>query len=149
GAVWPHDNAACVAGLVRYGFVDEAHRILLAQLEAAEFHFGNMSVLCGFDRRDVRVPMRVPDACTTRALSAAAPLSFLRPLLRLDPWVPQCRGGPAPLLPEPIGRLPVDRIPLLGGRFSVSVDRDRVEVEGLPSDIDLVGEPRRPLTAEI
>ena len=30
------DNAAAVAGLVRYGFVDEAHRLLTAQVEAAE-----------------------------------------------------------------------------------------------------------------
>ena len=26
GGVWPHDNAICAAGLMRYGFVDEAHR---------------------------------------------------------------------------------------------------------------------------
>ena len=28
GRVWPHDNAICAAGLMRYGFVDEAHRVM-------------------------------------------------------------------------------------------------------------------------
>jgi glycogen debranching enzyme len=148
GAVWPHDNAACVAGMVRYGFVEEAHRILLAQLESSEGAAGRLSVLCGFGRDDVQAPVRFPDPCTTRALSAAAPLSFLRSLLRLDPWIPQGRLWLAPALPETLRRLDVERIPLLGGRVTVSVDRDRVAVDGLPPGIELVGEPRRPLTAE-
>ena len=28
GSVWPHDNAICAAGLVRYGYVAEAHRVI-------------------------------------------------------------------------------------------------------------------------
>ena len=28
GSIWPHDNALCAAGLMRYGFVDEAHRVM-------------------------------------------------------------------------------------------------------------------------
>jgi glycogen debranching enzyme len=146
GAVWPHDNAACVAGLVRYGFVDEAHRILLAQFEAAEFDGGRLGVLCGFDRDDLRAPVRFPDACTARAWSAAAPLSFLRSLLRFDPWIPQGKLWLDPVLPEAIGRLRVERIPLLGGQVTVTVDGGAVEVEDLPSDIELISEPRRPLT---
>ena len=100
GAVWPHDNALCVAGLVRYGFVDEAHRLVLAQLEAAEASGGRMAVLCGFDRDDVAGPVRLPDGCDTRAWSAAAPLLYLRSLLRLDPWVPQGKLWLSPVLPD-------------------------------------------------
>ncbi|HEX6237386.1 MAG TPA: glycosyl hydrolase family 65 protein, partial [Acidimicrobiales bacterium] len=150
GAVWPHDNAVCVAGMVRYGFVEEAHRIMLAQLAAGarEGANGRLSVLCGFGRDDVHAPVRFPDSCTARALSAAAPLSFLRSLLRLDPWIPQGKLWLAPALPDALGRLSVERIPLIGGRVTVSVDRDRVAVDGLPPGIELVGEPRRPLTAE-
>ncbi|HYZ97199.1 MAG TPA: glycogen debranching N-terminal domain-containing protein [Acidimicrobiales bacterium] len=146
GAVWPHDNAACVAGLVRYGFVDEAHRLLTAQLEAAEADGGRLGMLCGFDRNDLRAPVRFPDSCTTRALSAAAPLSFLRSLLRLDPWIPQGKLWLDPTLPAAIGRLRVERIPLLGGRVTVSVEGDSVEVEDLPSGIELIRAPRHPLT---
>jgi glycogen debranching enzyme len=146
GAVWPHDNAACVAGLVRYGFVDEAHRLLMAQLEAAEADAGRLGVLCGFDRNDLRAPVRYPDPCTSRAWSAAAPLSFLRSLLRLDPWIPHGKLWLDPVLPAAIRRLRVERIPLLGGRITVTVEGDSVEVEDLPPGIELISAPRRPLT---
>jgi glycogen debranching enzyme len=156
GAVWPHDNALCVAGLVRYGRVDEAHHIVLAQLEAAAASgsasgsaHGRLGVLCGFDRDDVRVPVRYPDACTSRAWSAAAPLGYLRALLRLDPWVPKGKLSLAPVLPAPIRRLHVARIPLLGSRVTVTVEGDEVEVDGLPPGIDLVSEPRLPRSAEL
>jgi glycogen debranching enzyme len=36
GSVWPHDNAIIAAGLMRYGFVEQAQRISTALLEAAE-----------------------------------------------------------------------------------------------------------------
>ncbi len=152
GAVWPHDNALCVAGLVRYGRVDEAHHIALAQLEAAALSDpapGRLGVLCGFDRDDVRAPVRYPDACTSRAWSAAAPLAYLRALLRLDPWVPKGKLSLAPALPAPIGRLHVSRIPLLGSRVTVTVEGDHVEVDGLPPGVDLVSEPRLPRSAEL
>jgi glycogen debranching enzyme len=146
GAVWPHDNAACVAGLVRYGFVDEAHRVLLAQLDAAEVDGGRLSVLGGFDRNDLRAPVRYPDPCTTRAWSAAAPLSFLRALLRLDPWIPQGKLWLDPVLPAAIRHLRVERIPLLGGRVTVAVEDGKVEVDDLPPGIELISAPRHPLT---
>jgi glycogen debranching enzyme len=149
GAVWPHDNALCVAGLVRYGMVDEAHHIVLAQLEAAEADAGRLGVLCGFDRDDVRSPVRYPDACTSRAWSAAAPLGYLRSLLRIDPWVPKGKLSLAPALPASIRRLHVARIPLLGSRVTVTVDGDHVDVDGLPPGIELVSEPRLPRSTEL
>jgi glycogen debranching enzyme len=147
GAVWPHDNALCVAGLVRYGYVEEAHRLVLAQLDAADNDGGRLSVLCGFDRHDVAGPVRLADACETRAWSAAAPLLHLRSLLRLDPHVPQGKLWLSPVLPEAIGSLRVERIPLLGGTVTVTVEGDRVEVDDLPGGIELLAEPRRPLAA--
>ena len=35
GSVWPHDNAICVAGLMRYGFIEEAHRVMEGIVDAA------------------------------------------------------------------------------------------------------------------
>ena len=40
GSVWPHDNAICAAGLMRYGFADEAHRVMEGIVHAAG-SFGN------------------------------------------------------------------------------------------------------------
>jgi glycogen debranching enzyme len=149
GAVWPHDNALCVAGLVRYGRVDEAHHIVMAQLEAAGADGGRLAVLCGFDRDDVQGPVRFPDACTIRAWSAATPLAYLRALLRIDPWVPKGKLSLAPALPAAIRRLHVSRIPLLGSRVTVRVEGDDVDVDGLPPGIELLSDPRLPRSADL
>jgi glycogen debranching enzyme len=45
GSVWPHDNAIIAAGLVRYGFVEEAQRIATALLEAAQYSDGRLPEL--------------------------------------------------------------------------------------------------------
>lgn len=45
GSVWPHDNAIIAAGLMRYGFVEEAQRIATALLEAADYSDGRLPEL--------------------------------------------------------------------------------------------------------
>ena len=73
---------------------------------------------------------------------------FLRTLLRFDPWIPSGKVSVAPEVPSSLGRLRVDGIPLAGSRVSVEVDPDGTfEVQGLPPDVELVSEPRAPLTA--
>lgn len=39
GSVWPHDNAIVAEGMKRYGFLEEAHRVATALIQAAP-HFG-------------------------------------------------------------------------------------------------------------
>ena len=41
GSVWPHDNALCAAGLMRYGFADEAHRVMRGLVDASRW-FGDL-----------------------------------------------------------------------------------------------------------
>ena len=148
GSVWPHDNALLAAGLMRYGHVDAAHRVIGAQLDAATA-FGNRlpELFSGLSRSLSSQPVGVPSACVPQAWAAAAPLLFLRTLLRLEPWMPQQKLWLAPALPEGMTRLRVERIPLLGGRVTVDVDGDDVAIDGLPSDIQRLDEPRAPLTA--
>jgi glycogen debranching enzyme len=46
--VWPHDNALIAAGLMRYGFVEEAQKIAFGLLEAAAFlDDGLPELFCG------------------------------------------------------------------------------------------------------
>ncbi len=147
GSVWPHDNAIIAAGLMRYGFVDDAHRVIMAMLDSAEGQGHRLPELFGgLSRQEVRFPVAYPSSCSPQAWSAASPLLFLRTLLRLDPWVPHGKVWLDPVLPERIGRLRVDRIPLGGRRVTVEVDGDDVSVEGLPPDIEWVRRPRKPLT---
>ncbi len=148
GSVWPHDNAIIAAGLTRYGFVDEAHRVIVAMLDTAGFFGGRLPELFGgLSRDDVPFPVSYPSSCSPQAWAAASPLLFLRSILRLDPWVPHGKVWLDPLLPERIGRLRVDRIPLAGRRVTVDADHDSVIIEGLDDGIELVQSPRDPLTA--
>ena len=96
--------------------------------------------------RRVPVPVGYPTSCSPQAWAAAAPLLFLRTLLRFDPWVPHGKLWLDPGLPSAIGYLRVDRIPLLGSRVTVEVDGGAVKVEGLPAEIEVVAEPRGPIS---
>ena len=148
GSVWPHDNAIIAAGLMRYGFVEDAHRVISGLLDAAA-HQGNRlpELFGGLSRNEVPFPVSYPSSCSPQAWAAASPLLFLRTILRLDPWVPHQKVWLAPALPSWISYLRVDRIPLAGSRVTVEVVGDSVKVEGLAPDVELVQAPRRPLTA--
>ena len=148
GSVWPHDNAIIAAGLMRYGFVDEALRVIMGLLEAAEFQGYRLPELfSGLARDDVPFPVPYPSSCSPQAWAAASPLLCLRTILRLDPWLPHGKVWLNPVLPPEIEYLRVDRIPLAGRRVSVEVTDGSTKVEGLPPDVELIEEPRHPLTA--
>jgi glycogen debranching enzyme len=147
GSVWPHDNAIVAAGLMRYGYVREAQRVIMSILDAAVGQGGRLPELfSGLERMELPIVVSYPTSCSPQAWAAASPLLMLRTLLRLDPWVPRGKVWLHPALPEQIGRLYVGRIPLAGSRVSVTVEGDKVEVEGLPGDLELVDAPRHPLT---
>jgi len=150
GSVWPHDNALIAAGLMRYGFVEEAHRVILALMDVAALDGGRLpELLCGFGRTEVEKPVQYPTSCSPQAWAAASPLLCLRTLLRFDPWVSGGKLWLAPVLPPPIRRLQIGGIPLAGGRITVSVEGDDVTVEGMPSEIELIEQPRNPLTTSL
>ena len=148
GSVWPHDNALCAAGLMRYGFVDEAHRVMQGLLEAARHQAHRLPELFGgFSRGDLPFPVAYPSSCSPQAWAAASPLLFLRTMLRLDPWVPHGKVWLAPAIPDWINRLRIDRIPLAGRRVTVEIDGGHVTVDGLDGAVELIRTPRKPLTA--
>ncbi|MGI8753057.1 MAG: amylo-alpha-1,6-glucosidase [Acidimicrobiales bacterium] len=147
GSVWPHDNAIAAAGLMRYGFVREAQRVVMAMIDAGMAGGGQLPELfSGLDRLELPLVVSYPTSSSPQAWAAASPLLLLRTLLRLDPWVPRGKVWLHPSLPEQIERLHVGRIPLAGARVSVTVEGDKVAVDGLPPDLELVDAPRHPLT---
>jgi glycogen debranching enzyme len=147
GSVWPHDNALCAAGLARYGHVEEAHRIIEAQLAVASAYDGRLPELfAGFDRTELAVPAAYPTSCSPQAWASAAPLLWLRTLLRLDPWASNGQLWVHPELPASIGRLRVARIDVSGRHVTVGVDDGGIEVDGAEG-LRVVHQPRPPLTA--
>jgi hypothetical protein len=104
GTVWPHDNSFIAAGLARYGFREEAARIALAMLEAAEFfHHRLPEVFAGYPRSETRFPVEYPTACSPQAWAAGAPLLCMTTVLGLQP----SEGGLVtdPVLPEGVDHL--------------------------------------------
>jgi hypothetical protein len=67
--------------------------------------------------------------------------------LRFDPQVPYGKAWLAPMIPEEIGSLRVEGIPLAGARINVQIENGNVEVTGLPAQIELMETPRHPHTA--
>jgi len=149
GSVWPHDNAIIAAGLMRYGFVREAHQVIRGIL-AAGWATGSRlpELFSGLDRSEVPVPVPYPASCSPQAWAASTPLQFVRTMLRFDPWIPHGRIWVDPALPDEIKRLKVSRIPMGGERLDVHVDGDVVTLSEL-TGIEVIRRPRPPLTAAL
>jgi glycogen debranching enzyme len=147
GSVWPHDNAICAAGLMRYGFVPQAQQVATGILEAAD-RFGNRlpELFCGFDRGDFAAPVAYPTACSPQAWAAAAPFLLLRTLLRFDPAVPSGQVWCAPEVPERLLPLRVEALHIADHTVSVDVSRGGWRIDGLPPGMRLIRRARSPLT---
>ncbi len=144
GSVWPHDNAIAAAGLMRYGFVDEAHQIMEGMVAAAPFFDCRLPELfAGLPRSQFRFPVSYPTSCSPQAWAAAAPLLFLRTMLRFEPDIRNATLSLAPRVPEWIGTLALEQVPLMGGHLSVRVDGDRLDVREVPDGLTVVEEPRQ------
>ena len=136
GSVWPHDTTICAAGLMRYGCVEEAHR-LMEGLVAASSHFDYRlpELFAGLDRDDVHFPVRYPTSCSPQAWAAASPLLLLRTMLRFEPDIRNGRVHVAPQLPSWIGRLHLDKLPLAGGHLSLEADGDQLDIVEAPAGL--------------
>jgi glycogen debranching enzyme len=145
GSVWPHDNAICVAGLMRYGMTTAAHRVMEGIVAAAE-HFGNRlpELFAGLPRHEFSFPVRYPTSCSPQAWAAASPLLFLRAMLHFDPDLRDGKLHLAPEVPEWIGRLAIHGVPLMGGRLSFEVADGRCTVLEAPDGLTIVPRAMEP-----
>ncbi|GAA4234058.1 glycogen debranching enzyme [Streptosporangium album] len=145
GSVWPHDNSIVVAGLIRYGFAEEAQRIAYGLLDAAEA-FGTRlpELFCGFDRAQFPMPVPYPTSCSPQAWAAATPIHLVRNLLRFDPWVPY---GQVWLAPVGLDDIRITALSFADSRITIDVKDGKVSVTGLPEGITLRNEPRPPMSA--
>jgi len=143
GSIWPHDNAICAAGLMRYGFVREAHLVMKGLVDASH-HFGDLlpELFAGVARDELDFPVSYPTSCSPQAWAAASPLLLLRTLLRFEPDVRKGRLHIAPAVPEWIGRLRLERIDVMGGHLGIEVRDDGFEVLACPDGLEVVAEPR-------
>jgi glycogen debranching enzyme len=148
GSIWPHDNAICAAGLMRYGFVREAQQVAIGILEAADYFDGRLPELfCGFDRAEFPEPVQYPTSCSPQAWASATPFHLLRTLLRFDPSVPVGKLWCDPAIPARYLPLHIESLHVAGARVSVDVRGDDWSLDGLGEILTLVRSGRDPLTA--
>lgn len=91
GSIWPHDNAIIAAGLARYGFKDEAMRLLTGIFDVSLFvNLHRLPELfCGFPRRAGAGPTLYPVACSPQAWAAGSIHMLLGATLGLEIDAPQ------------------------------------------------------------
>lgn len=146
GSVWPHDSTIVTAGLMRYGFVDEARRVATGLFEAAAEFDGRLPELfCGFDRTAYAAPIPYPTSCSPQAWAAASPVHLMRTLLRMDPCLPTGELWMAPVLPDGFGSFEADNVQLGPCRLFLAADRDDLTVDGLDPAISLHRGARTPI----
>ncbi|MGW4461884.1 amylo-alpha-1,6-glucosidase [Micromonospora sp. NPDC004704] len=127
GTVWPHDNSLIAHGLARYGFRQEANRIITAMLDAATYsNYRLPEAFSGYDRPYGRLPVPYPTACSPQAWSAGAPMLFIRTLLGLE--IRDGRLVADPLVPVEFGRVAMDGVPALGTLWNVEATGDTASV---------------------
>jgi len=144
GSVWPHDNALCVAGLMRYGFTGHAQRVTEAIFDAAA-HFGYRlpELFCGFPREEYPVPIPYPTSCSPQAWAAAAPLQLLTTLLRITPQPRAGRLWCAPAMPGHYLPLRITGLRLGQSHLAIDIRHDSWDLTGLDgTGIELIREPR-------
>jgi glycogen debranching enzyme len=142
GSVWPHDNALVVAGLMRYGFVEEAQRVARALLDAAHLFGGRLPELfCGFDRTEYPEPVPYPTSCSPQAWAAATPVHLIRTLLRFDPWMSRRCVWVAPVLPPDFVPMRIEGVSLGAGRVNIAVSDHGTTLEGVPEGVQVLTEP--------
>lgn len=138
GSVWPHDNALIAAGMMRYGFIEEAQRLSMAVLDAAAAFGGRLPELfCGFERQPGRTPVPYPTSCSPQAWASATPIHLIRTLLRFDPYVSTGGLWLSPAFPEGFGYLRKEQVPLAGARLTIEVTANTPKLTGLPPSIEL------------
>jgi glycogen debranching enzyme len=149
GSVWPHDNAICAAGLMRYGYVEHAQRVAQAILEAAE-HFGYRlpELFCGFDRQEFSAPVPYPTSCSPQAWAAAAPLLLVHSLLRFTPEMPDSKLWCAPVVPDRYLPMRVGGLRLAKSRAAVDLWPAGWEITGLEETAIEVIPARRPARSQ-
>ena len=118
GPVWPHDNSIIAMGMARYGFREEANRIVASMFRASEYtEYRLPEVFAGYSSDEAPFPVRYPTACSPQAWATGAPFLWFRVVLGLEPK--NGTVGVDPLVPEELGEVAFKGVHAFGSRYDV------------------------------
>ncbi|MHB0976590.1 MAG: amylo-alpha-1,6-glucosidase [Candidatus Aquicultorales bacterium] len=125
GSVWPHDNSIIMAGLLRYGILGPARRIVEDFNDALQYFDARTppELYCGFHREDSFVPIRYPRTNTPQAWATGAVHLMLRTMLGLEPDAPMKQISMYPWLIPGSDTLTIEGLPIAGTVLSFRVAR--------------------------
>jgi hypothetical protein len=123
-------QAICAAGLMRYGYVEEAHRVIAARSTSQRRSAADSSAPSPASPGASASPASYPTSCAPQAWASASPLLWLRTLLRIDPWATHQELRIDPALPTWIHALRVEDIKVAGESITVDVENSRVDLRG-------------------
>jgi len=138
GSVWPHDTMLSIAGLMAYGFADQALEIAGGLLAAAaHFSYELPELFSGIARSEISQPVAYPTSSSPQAWAAAVPIYLTEQLLGLRPDLPAGRVVVDPHLPDGV-RLSLDDLRLGSGTLSIRAEGRSVQFFEVPAGVDVV-----------
>lgn len=123
GSVWPHDNSIIVAGLARYGFVEEAARLADGMLAALSYFPDHRlpELFAGYCRDEAQFPVEYPTTNRPQAWASGAIFLLLTAMAGVD--VNRASGWTDPFLPFSVNRLRIEG--LWNGRRRATIEIER------------------------
>jgi glycogen debranching enzyme len=148
GSVWPHDNAMIAAGLARYGYKDQAIKILVGLFNSTLFTELHRlpELFCGFSVREGEGPTSYPVACIPQAWASAAFFMLIQSLLGLSVQNKEMRVYfTQPRLPDFISQLSLRNLSLGSSRADIVLRRHNhdisLEIEHRLGAFDVIVRP--------
>lgn len=136
GSVWPHDNSLIIAGLARYGLLDEAATIIGGLLDAlAEYSDDRLPELfAGYSAHRFGTPVEYPTANRPQAWASGAVVSMVRSIIGLEVDAFAKRVVLRPLTARGLTRLQLSGIRLGGHAVHLELLGGKARITGLPDD---------------
>jgi glycogen debranching enzyme len=143
GSVWAHDTAIAITGLARTrapSAEQAAAQLFEGLLAAAEaFSYRVPELYGGNDSDGLAAPVPYPASCHPQAWAAAASVSVLTALLRLQPDVPRRRLQLAPMALGTSSLRRVSGLRLGDSELSIEIGPcGKVALTGLPGSFEVV-----------
>jgi glycogen debranching enzyme len=127
GSIWPHDNSFIVAGMRRYGYIEEAERIT-SQIFEASRHFPHSrlpELFCGFarDKELSSIPVEYPVSCSPQAWAAGSTILLLQSMLGMRADAARGRLYLSPKLPQWLNYMSVQNLRVGKGTVNLHFER--------------------------
>jgi glycogen debranching enzyme len=142
GSIWPHDNSIIIAGLYRYGFYQEAIKIMNGLLGAASY-FENArlpELFCGFSRSESRIPIDYPTSSSPQAWASGTLPFMVTTMAGLEAQANRQLKIKPSLVPG-LQEVVYEGIKIASSHVSFSLRQEdrqvKVEIIDNPADIDI------------